>query len=730
MKKLLNLSARVGLLTLILALVASPVLAAVLTWTPATPAPPAAWLHFGELFDASGSGNDVYAVGEGFADGSTRLPLAYHYDGSNWNFILSPLPVGFAQGAYWGVTGSGNDVFSVGSGNVHIGSSEFPIIGHYNGAIWNSIISPALPAGWTSGDLLGASGSGNDVYAVGGGYNGSDSAPLIYHYDGSSWTAITPTFPAGWLSGQLENVSGSGNDVYAVGYGYRPAGGQGPLIYHYDGSSWTAITPAVPAGNKGYLMDVAGSGNDVYTVGYVVPSGALEAPLIYHYDGSNWSNITPATPPGLQWARFESVTGSGNDVYVTGYGYDTNFEKYPLIYHYNGSNWSFTIPAPPAGWSDGGLYGATGSGNQVYVVGFGVDGGDILPLIYHGVPDVTPPVVTVPSNMTLEATGPGGRVVTFSATATDETSPANPVVNCVPPSGSTFPLGTTLVTCSATDEAGNTGSNTFNVLVVDTTPPALNLPADMIVPQGSQVLYSATATDIVDGAVTVTCVPPSGSIFPLGVTTVNCSATDAHGNTANDSFTVTGVITTTFTSLGAYDGMLLELNETSGTGGTGNSSGATINIGDSIFKQQQLGLLHFDTSSLPNNAVVAGLRIGMKLQGVSGANPFTTHGNLVVDIASPFFGTFISLQAADFEFAPDAAGVGTFSPVSLGDDWYTADLVNAAFPSLNLAGSTQFRIGFSLGDDNDGVSDLLKFYSGNSLTPIYRPVLIVQYYVP
>src|SRR5262249_28782483 len=47
------------------------------------------------------------------------------------------------------------------------------------------------------------------------------------------------------------------------------------------------------------------------------------------------------------------------------------------------------------------------------------------------------------------------------------------------------------------------------------------------------------ATDLVDGAVAVTCSPPSGSLFGPGTTTVTVSATDAHGNQLTKSFTVT-----------------------------------------------------------------------------------------------------------------------------------------------------------------------------------------------
>jgi len=58
------------------------------------------------------------------------------------------------------------------------------------------------------------------------------------------------------------------------------------------------------------------------------------------------------------------------------------------------------------------------------------------------------------------------------------------------------------------------------------------------------VAFTVTATDLVDGNVTATCAPPSGSTFPLGTTTVQCSATDLHGNTGHGSFHVNVVDTT------------------------------------------------------------------------------------------------------------------------------------------------------------------------------------------
>ncbi len=229
------------------------------------------------------------------------------------------------------------------------------------------------------------------------------------------------------------------------------------------------------------------------------------------------------------------------------------------------------------------------------------------------------PVLTMPAPVTIEATGPDGAVASFTASASDAFSPAVPVV-CSPASGSTFPLGTTNVTCSATDDAGNTSTGSVAVTVTDTTAPAITLTGDATMtvsagsaftdpgatatdlvdgaiavtisgtvntavpgsytvtytaadakgnsasatrtvtvrdttapvltlpapvageatgPAGAPVSYAASALDAISGAVTPACSPASGSTFPLGTTNVTCSATDAAGNTASGSFSVT-----------------------------------------------------------------------------------------------------------------------------------------------------------------------------------------------
>lgn len=182
------------------------------------------------------------------------------------------------------------------------------------------------------------------------------------------------------------------------------------------------------------------------------------------------------------------------------------------------------------------------------------------------VQDTTPPALTLPMDILAEATGAAGAVISYTASATDLVD-GSVLVSCSPDSGSIFGFGTTQVNCSASDSHSNTANNSFNVTVEDSTAPVLALPDDITAEAtsaaGALVSFTATASDVVDGSVSVSCVPPSGSTFALGTTPVNCSATDTHSNTANDSFNVT-VQDTTAPVIGAHGD---EIAEATGPGG-------------------------------------------------------------------------------------------------------------------------------------------------------------------
>jgi hypothetical protein len=107
---------------------------------------------------------------------------------------------------------------------------------------------------------------------------------------------------------------------------------------------------------------------------------------------------------------------------------------------------------------------------------------------------------------------------------------------------------TASVAGSYTVVVSNAGGSATNInpallTVVDTTPPVLSVPANVTVTAtssaGAAVSFAASANDACVGSVTPSCLPASGSGFPIGVTMVTCTANDGHGNSSTNSFTIT-----------------------------------------------------------------------------------------------------------------------------------------------------------------------------------------------
>lgn len=167
----------------------------------------------------------------------------------------------------------------------------------------------------------------------------------------------------------------------------------------------------------------------------------------------------------------------------------------------------------------------------------------IGPVVAILIVDNIPPLVTPPPDQVVEATGPEGTIVTYPPpTATDNVA-VTVGPTCSKPSGEIWPIGKYLrVLCTAEDAAGNVGRASFAVFVQDTTSPSIG-PAPGITleatsPSGAVAIYTVPAFDIVDTSPTVSCLPPSGSLFSIGNNKVTCTATDFSGNPASISFPV------------------------------------------------------------------------------------------------------------------------------------------------------------------------------------------------
>jgi hypothetical protein len=160
------------------------------------------------------------------------------------------------------------------------------------------------------------------------------------------------------------------------------------------------------------------------------------------------------------------------------------------------------------------------------------------------VTDTEAPTITCPSDIErINDTGQCSAVVNFSLPNGNDNC-GTPTVTSSPPSGSTFNVGTTVVTVTAADVSGNTDTCSFNVIVHDAQSPTItaNSLTNCVGMSVSPSIISAN--DNCDGPLQpsdITCTPSLPTEFAAGTTTISCTAEDNAGNTGTQTFTLTGV---------------------------------------------------------------------------------------------------------------------------------------------------------------------------------------------
>jgi len=229
----------------------------------------------------------------------------------------------------------------------------------------------------------------------------------------------------------------------------------------------------------------------------------------------------------------------------------------------------------------------------------------------------------------------------------------------------------------------------------------------------------------------------SGETIVVGANREDSSSSGVNGDQWNDDALQSGaaygfdhVPMLVSRSKGSFDGWVLESSENSNTGGSLNATLASFSLGDSAKKQQYRAILDFDTSGLPEDAVITKATLKIKRHSIVGANPFNDHGNIVIDIRNGAFYSNRALQWIDFQAAPTKAYAGIISNTPVAGSWYSGELKSAALPFINLSGITQLRLRFYIDDNNNTATDLMRFYSGNASSPDTQPALVVEYSVP
>ncbi|MDA7958646.1 MAG: HYR domain-containing protein [Nitrosopumilus sp.] len=255
------------------------------------------------------------------------------------------------------------------------------------------------------------------------------------------------------------------------------------------------------------------------------------------------------TRTGNRFPTNVAASVSGNTITVTWTAPDYAISEYKVYTYKN--NWntdrdyltdrSFKVVDPDAGTYKFGV--------KAYYENGAIDGYRDSGIIYSNeviIPDTIPPVIRAPSTIYVTADDSTGAVVTYRVSARDAVD-RGVDVSCSPKSGTKFPVGTTTVVCKASDSSGNEAVATFDVVVtgpvsMDSSAPVISVPDPILkntTSNGLNVEFTVSVSDDTDETIDVSCSPESGSWFPLGTTTVTCSAEDSAENYAEKSFTVT-----------------------------------------------------------------------------------------------------------------------------------------------------------------------------------------------
>ena len=350
-------------------------------------------------------------------------------------------------------------------------------------------------------------------------------------------------------------VRGNDGDFYGVaayygatydGAAYKvTAAGVVTKLADFDAASGTRPLAGLVLGTDGDFYGVAGSGgnNDFGTAFKVTTAGVLTRLVAFDANAAHPFGSLLLGSDG----DFYGLATDGGEVGVGAVFKLTAAGVVTTLGNFNSST-GFNPRGDLVLGNDGNLYGEASGG--------GANGSGTFFVLYAGLGggvDTTPPVTTITS-------GPGhftfsnSSSATFTFTGSDDVTPAAgltwtgyldagdsvPITSPVTFTG--LPDGLHYFSHRATDAAGNVEPIQQRTWLVDTTPPVLSLPGPITVaatgPDGAVVTYTASASDAVilrDSSFT----PASGSLFPVGTTTVVANALDFAGNTVTGSFTVT-----------------------------------------------------------------------------------------------------------------------------------------------------------------------------------------------
>ena len=411
------------------------------------------------VFD-DGNGPALYAGGLfRYASGALAEGLA-KWDGASW----SALDARYARDVRALVVFDDGVGPALYAGNLY--ANGLREVAKWDGSAWSALGGGF--SGWLYPEVRALTvyddGGGEALYA-GGLFLAAGGVPANYiaKWDGSSWSAL-----GGGMSYAVNSMAvlddGGGPALYAGGQFTNAGGVAASNIAKWDGSSWSALGTGLAGRVLSMTTHDDGSGPALYVGGEFLAAGGVAANRIAKWDGSSWSSLGTGLG-GLVYSMTTHDDGSGPALYVGGDFLAAGGVAANRIAKWDGSSWS-----------------ALGSGTNWIVTAFATLDDANWPALYvggrfnsapdsgdsyvakWGCLDLAPVLSCPPAVHVIEPFGPPGEFVTFTVTAVDDHDPS-PVVVCMPPSGSFFPRGTTLVSCTATDASGNQSICEFPVSV-------------------------------------------------------------------------------------------------------------------------------------------------------------------------------------------------------------------------------------------------------------------------
>jgi hypothetical protein len=241
------------------------------------------------------------AIGANFPQMATQM-IAERWNGSHWSRLTMPKPSGVDNVANGGVAcPSSGECVAVGVGYPAPSSrgSFFPIAGYWNGSRWTAGRAAAAASG-----ILGAVScpAVRNCYAVGN-YTpkGTSEAPLIEHWNGAKWSRQTAPSPRGASFAILLDVScPSAKFCVAVG-----TDGSGVIIERWNGTRWSVSAPrSAPSAMLNGVSCLSAS--SCFAVGSNLT--ARGGSLVERWNGKTWSQSTTSVPRNASYPGLQSVS--------------------------------------------------------------------------------------------------------------------------------------------------------------------------------------------------------------------------------------------------------------------------------------------------------------------------------------------------------------------------------------------------------------------------------------